>query len=130
MSKAKNIDNLIARCKSCQDIQTAERLKTEVVLLLEELEYKSSIIQRCDDITFGNSYVNPFGGGARIDNIMREVSQKITLEQGLNELLDILKDVRKEINYYSLQRKSLIYSAVAAIGTVASIGIALLLHFI
>ena len=129
MSKIGEINKLISRCNSCQDIQTAERLKQDAILLLTELECSNKVIQCCRNIYFGSVSVSPFRGPL-INTLEREATQKETLEQGLVALLDLLREVRKEVIEYKLQHKAMIYSAIAAIGTLISIGITLLLHYI
>lgn len=129
MSKIGEINKLISRCNSCQDIQTAERLKQDAILLLTELECSNKIMQRCRDISFGNAYSRPFGG-TRIDALMEEESRKENLELELVSMLDLLSEVKAETVSYSLQHKAMIYSAIAAIGTLVSIGITILLHYI
>ena len=129
MSKIRNINKLIARCNSCKDIHTAEKLKSDTIFLLIELECSNKIIQYCRNIYFGSVSVSPFSGPL-INSLEREATQKETLEQGLVSLLDLLREVRKEVIEYKLQHKAMIYSAIAAIGTLVSIGITLLLHYI
>lgn len=129
MSKIGEINKLISRCNSCQDIHTAEKLKSDTIFLLIELECSNKVIQCCRNIYFGSVSVSPFRGPL-INSLEREATQKEALEQGLVALLDLLREVRKEVIEYKLQHKAMIYSAIAAIGTLISIGITLLLHYI
>ena len=60
MSKISKIDNLIARCNSCQDIRIAKCIQRDAISVLKELKCSNEVIQSCRDVSFGKEEVDEF----------------------------------------------------------------------
>ena len=132
MSKISKIDNLIARCNSCQDIRIAKCIQRDAISVLKELKCSNEVIQSCRDVFFGKEEVDEFdvmqyGFNSSV------AMQSITLDKGLKSMISILNDVRliveREDNYTS-QNESIKWAKIAAWASVISAFIGLASIFV
>ena len=127
MSKISKIDNLIARCNSCQDIRIAKCIQRDAISVLKELKCSNEVIQSCRDVFFGKEEVDEFDVKQYGFN-SSVAMQSITLDKGLKSMISILNDIRliveREDNYTS-QNESIKWAKIAAWAGIGSVIIGL-----
>lgn len=123
MSKITEIDNLIAQCHYCEDLEAAKSIQADAIAVLEKLGCSNEIIQSCRNLDFGeNAGVIriPMGhlgyGESHINQIM-------AFSSDLKNMCEILNEVRVIIdreNNHKTQQISLKWSKIAAWASVVS----------
>ena len=132
MSKISKIDNLIARCNSCQDIRIAKCIQRDAISVLKELKCSNEVIQSCRDVFFGKEEVDE-SDVKQYDFNSSVAMQSIALDKGLKSMISILNDgrliVEREDNYTS-QNESIKWAKIAAWASVISAFIGLASIFV
>ena len=132
MPKITKIDNLIARCNTCQDIRIAICIQRDAISVLKELKCSNEVIQSCRDVFFGKEEVDEFdvmqyGFNSSV------AMQSITLDKGLKSMISIQNDVRLIVereDIYTSQSESIKWAKIAAWASVISAFIGLAAIFV
>ena len=117
MSKIAEIDNLIARCHYCEDLETAKSIQANAIAVFEKLDCSNEIIQSCRNLDFGENIEIlriPMGHLGYCESPINQIK---AISSDLKELREILNEARVIIdreNNYKTQQKSLKWSKIAA----------------
>ena len=126
MSKINEIDNLIARCHYCEDLETAKSIQVEAISVLEKLGSSNEIIQSCRELDFGeNTEILriPMGDYGYCESPINQIK---AFNSDLKELREILNETRiilERKDNKKTQCWSLVFAAIAAVGTLITIGL-------
>lgn len=129
MSKIAEIDNLIARCHYCEDLETAKSIQTDAICVLKDLGCSNEIIRSCHNLDFGENtelLKIPMGDYGYCESPINQIR---AFNSDLKEMREILNEARAIIerrDNHKAQQKSLKWSKIAAWAGIISafIGIA------
>lgn len=128
MSKIAEIDNLIARCHYCEDLDTAKSIQSNAISVLAKFGCSNDIIQSCRNLDFGeNAEIIRIPMG-HLGYGESSINQEIAFSKDLKELREILNEVRTIIerkDNKKTQQKSLKWSKIAAWAGIGSVVIGL-----
>lgn len=117
MSKIAEIDNLIARCHYCEDLETAKSIQADAIVVFEKLGCSNEIIQSCRNLDFGaNAKMVKINMGS-LGCSESPINQIIGFDRDLKEMSEILNEVRTikdREDSHKAQQKSLKWSKIAA----------------
>ncbi len=128
MSNISKIDNLIARCHYCDDLEVAKSIQADAISVFEKLGCSNEIIQSCCNLDFGENTETiriPMGHWGYSESPINKV---IDFSKDLKKLREILNEVRVIIdreNNQKMQQKSLKWSKIAAWAGIGSVIIGL-----
>ena len=117
MSNIAEIDNLIARCHYCDDLETAKPIQANAIAVFEKLDCSNEIIQSCRNLDFGENAETiriPMGHWGYSESPINKV---MDFSKDLKTLREILNEARVIIdreNNHKTQQKSLKWSKIAA----------------
>ena len=117
MSNIAEIDNLIARCHYCDDLEVAKSIQADAISVFKKLGCSNEIIQSCCNLDFGENTEtirNPMGHLGYCESPINQIK---AFSSDLKELREILNEARVIIdreNNYKTQQKSLKWSKIAA----------------
>lgn len=128
MSNISKIDNLIARCHYCDDLEVAKSIQADAISVFEKLGCSNEIIQSCCNLDFGENTETiriPMGHWGYSESTINKV---MDFSKDLKKLREILNEVRVIIdreNNQKMQQKSLKWSKIAAWAGIGSVIIGL-----
>ncbi|MBE6198996.1 MAG: hypothetical protein E7138_01700 [Rikenellaceae bacterium] len=124
MSNIAEIDNLIARCHYCDDLEVAKSIQADAISVFKKLGCSNEIIQSCCNLDFGENIEIlriPMGHLGYCESPINQIK---AFSSDLKELREILNEARTIIdreNNQKTQRWSLILAAIAAVGTIITL---------
>lgn len=128
MSNISKIDNLIARCHYCDDLEVAKSIQADAISVFEKLGCSNEIIQSCCNLDFGENIEIlriPMGHLGYCESPINQIK---AFSKDLKKLREILNEARTIIdreNNQKTQQKSLKWSKIAAWAGIGSVIIGL-----
>lgn len=124
MSNIAKIDNLIARCHYCDDLEVAKSIQADAISVFKKLGCSNEIIQSCCNLDFGENtelLKFPMGDYGYCESPINQIR---AFNSDLEEMREILNEARIIIerkNNQKIQHWSLILAAIAAVGTIITL---------
>ena len=124
MSNIAEIDNLIARCHYCDDLEVAKSIQADAISVFKKLGCSNEIIQSCCNLDFGENtelLKIPMGDYGYCESPINQIR---AFNSDLKEMREILNEARIIIerkNNQKIQHWSLILAAIAAVGTIITL---------
>lgn len=133
MSNIAEIDNLIARCHYCDDLEVAKSIQADAISVFKKLGCSNEIIQSCRNLDFGeNAEIIRIPMG-HLGYSESPINKVMDFSNDLKKLREILNEARTIIdreNNQKTQQKSLKCSKIAACASVISVIIGLASIFV
>ena len=133
MSNISKIDNLIARCHYCEDLEVAKSIQADAISVFEKLGCSNEIIQSCCNLDFGKNTETiriPMGHWGYSESPINKVMDFSKDLQTLREILNEARTIIDRENNQKTQQKSLKWSKIAAWASVISAFIGLASIFV
>ena len=133
MSNISKIDNLIARCHYCEDLEVAKSIQADAISVFEKLDCSNEIIQSCCNLDFGKNTETiriPMGHWGYSESPINKVMDFSKDLQTLREILNEARTIIDRENNQKTQQKSLKWSKIAAWASVISAFIGLASIFV